>query len=116
MSGEKWPPIELDCGMTLSFGEGTFAQGAAFGFGAEEASGAPRGKARSRRGMKRPGQWGWRARYLRFLRLFKAETRASARGTSRQNRALRRALRRADLEYQAGRFGIDPKRGEPHAS
>lgn len=65
-------------GLTVDFGEGTLIQGEAFGFGSEVEPGAPRGKAASRRGLKRPGQWGWRAREKRFLRLFQARSRRVA--------------------------------------
>jgi hypothetical protein len=77
-----------------------------------------------KRGKKRPGQWGWRARMLRARRLDRAwVARTTARDerqcqrAGRINRAARRAAERLGLEAQArANYGIEPLPGESTAA
>jgi hypothetical protein len=75
-----------------------------------------------KRGPKRPGQWGWRARMLRARRLDRAAERKRWRahlweeGTP-PNRATRRMVARRDLEWRArANYGIEPLPGETTTS
>jgi hypothetical protein len=77
-----------------------------------------------KRGPKRPGQWGWRARMLRARRLDRAEQRRELQRITRLaerergpglgcSRGWRRYMDRCGLKDRARSLGIYPKRGEP---
>lgn len=66
--------------------------------------------------MKRPGQWGERARVLRRWRQARSRARAQRRTNGVLNRATRRQAARFALERRAFEWGLAAKSGEPTRS
>lgn len=112
--GEKWEAITAAISETIAGSCGFLA--------GDPCAGAvyPSGGL-GKRGKKRPGQWGWRARMLRARRLDRAEQRRadewqrreSLRGKPAGWRAANRLFARLVLETQArANYGIEPLPGE----